>query len=52
MWKPILFRISADSEIFITVSIGVAAYPETVQNVEKLVEKADLELCCKTYRKE
>jgi diguanylate cyclase len=38
------FILSTGFQISITVSIGVASYPETVDDLEKLVEKADTEL--------
>jgi diguanylate cyclase len=38
------FILSTGLQISITVSIGVASYPETVDDLEKLVEKADTEL--------
>lgn len=38
------FPIGQNKYINITVSIGVATYPETVANIEELVEKADVGL--------
>lgn len=38
------FILSTGMQISITVSIGVASYPETVEDLEKIVEKADTEL--------
>ncbi|MGB7604612.1 MAG: diguanylate cyclase [Lutisporaceae bacterium] len=38
------FILTTSTQINITVSIGVASYPETITDLEKLVEKADTEL--------
>lgn len=38
------FILSNGKRLDITVSIGVAAYPETVEDIDKIVEKADTEL--------
>ncbi len=38
------FVLSTGKKISITLSIGVASYPETVEDLEKIVEKADTEL--------
>jgi diguanylate cyclase len=35
------FNLSMGETITITVSIGVASYPETTKNIDKLIEKAD-----------
>jgi diguanylate cyclase len=38
------FAIGDNKFINITVSIGAASYPETVSNLEEIVEKADIGL--------
>lgn len=38
------FTLSTGMQIHITISIGVASYPETIQDIEKLMEKADTAL--------
>lgn len=38
------FMISTGQQISITVSIGVASYPENTRDIEKLIEKADMAL--------
>lgn len=38
------FILSTGEQISITISIGVASYPETVDDIEKLMEKADMAL--------
>ncbi len=38
------FTLSTGVKIHITISIGVASYPETIQDIEKLMEKADTAL--------
>jgi diguanylate cyclase len=38
------FILSTGVQISITVSIGVASYPETIEDLDKIVEKADTEL--------
>lgn len=38
------FTLSTGVQIHITISIGVASYPETIQDIEKLMEKADTAL--------
>jgi len=35
------FLLSSDKQIAVTVSIGVASYPDTTKDIEKLIEEAD-----------
>jgi diguanylate cyclase len=39
-----LFELSHGVWLNITVSIGIAAYPETLKNLDKLIEQADTAL--------